>query len=61
LSSDSLVMAGEAVSAWGAEHRDIEHPFRGMEFLTLRSVILRTKVRSGSLICPGNPTERVCI
>jgi len=36
--------AEEAVSVWGAEHEDIEHPFPGMEFLTSRSVIMRTKV-----------------
>ena len=36
--------AEEAVSVWGAEHKDIEHPFPGMEFLTARSVILKTKV-----------------
>jgi len=36
--------AEEAASVWGAEHADIEHPFPGMEFLTSRSVIMRTKV-----------------
>ena len=36
--------AEEAISVWGVEHQDIEHPFPGMEFLTARSVILRTKV-----------------
>lgn len=36
--------AEEAVSVWGAEHENIEHPFPGMEFLTSKSVILRTKV-----------------
>ena len=36
--------AEEVISVWGAEHENIEHPFPGMEFLTSRSVILRTKV-----------------
>ena len=36
--------AEEAVSVWGAEHEGIEHPFPGMEFLTSRSVIMKTKV-----------------
>ena len=36
--------AEEAVSVWAAEHEDIEHPFPGMEFLTSRSVIMKTKV-----------------
>lgn len=56
--------AEEAVSVWGAEHRDIEHPFPGMEFLTSRSVILRTKVFNilhkvcpGHLISPGDFPE----
>ena len=47
--------ADEAISVWGAEHERIEHPFPGMEFLTSRSVIMKTrvfnvlhKVRSGS-------------
>jgi len=50
----------------GAEHEHIEHPFPGTEFLTSRSVIMRTKVfnllhkvRSGCF-CPksGNCPER---
>ena len=60
--------AEEAVSVWGAEHQDIEHPFPGMEFLTSRSVILRTKVfsllhkvRSRYLICSTDSSERVCV
>ena len=60
--------AEEAVSVWGAEHQDIEHPFPGMEFLTSRSVILKTKVfnllrkvRPGYLICPSDFPERVCV
>ena len=36
--------AEEAVSVWGVEREGIEHPFPGMEFLTSRSVIMRTKV-----------------
>lgn len=36
--------AEEAVSVWGAEHDEIEHLFPGMEFLTSRSVIVKTKV-----------------
>ena len=32
------------VSVWGAEHEHIEHPFPGMEFSTLRPVIMKTKV-----------------
>ena len=58
--------AEEAVSVWGAEHQDIEHPFPGMEFLTSKSVILRTKVFnvlhkvcSGYLMCPSDFSERV--
>ena len=38
------IRAEEAVSVWGAEHEDIDHPFPGMEFLTARSVITKTKV-----------------
>jgi len=38
------IRAEEAVSVWGAEHEDIEHPFPGMEFLTGKSVIMKTKV-----------------
>ena len=38
------IRAEEEVSVWGAEHEHIEHPFPGMEFLTSRSVIMRTKV-----------------
>ena len=36
--------AEEAVSVWGAEHEDIECTFPGMEFLTSKSVIVKTKV-----------------
>jgi len=36
--------AEEAVSVWGVQHEHIEHPFPGMEFLTSRSVIMKTKV-----------------
>lgn len=39
-----VMRAEEAVSVWGAEHEDIEHPFPGMEFLTSKSVIMKTKV-----------------
>ena len=38
------IRAEEAVSVWGEEHEGIEHPFPGMEFLTSRSVIMKTKV-----------------
>ena len=58
--------AEEAISVWGAEHENIEHPVPGMEFLTSRSVILRTKVFnvlhkvcSGYLMCPSDFSERV--
>ena len=47
LAADEIVRAmraEEAVSIWGAEHEHIEHPFPGMEFLTSRSVIMKTKV-----------------
>ena len=59
--------AEEAVSVWGAEHQDIEHPFPGMEFLTSRSVILRTKVFNilhkvrSSYLRSTDSSERVCI
>ncbi|KAF9778026.1 hypothetical protein BJ322DRAFT_1094454 [Thelephora terrestris] len=36
--------AEEAVSVWGAERADIERTFPGMEFLTSRSVITKTRV-----------------
>jgi adenosine deaminase CECR1 len=36
--------AEEAVSIWAAEHEGVEHTFPGMEFLTSRSVIVKTKV-----------------
>lgn len=39
-----VMRAEEADSVWGAEHEDVEHPFPGMEFLTSRSVIMKTKV-----------------
>lgn len=45
--ADAIVRAmraEEAVSVWGAEHEGIEHPFPGMEFLTSRAVIMKTKV-----------------
>ena len=38
------IKAEEAVSVWGAKYKDIEHPFPGMEFLTSKSVIAKTKV-----------------
>lgn len=36
--------AKEAISVWGAEHEYIERTFPGMEFLTSKSVIVKTKV-----------------
>ncbi|KAJ7724486.1 hypothetical protein DFH07DRAFT_854944 [Mycena maculata] len=36
--------SSEAVSIWGADHDGIPHPFPGMEFLTGRSIILKTKL-----------------
>lgn len=45
--ADAIVRAmraEEAVSVWGADHEGIEHPFPGMEFLTSRAVIMKTKV-----------------
>lgn len=38
------IRAEEASSVWGAAHEEVEHPFLGMEFLTSRSVIMKTKV-----------------
>ncbi|KAJ7219500.1 hypothetical protein GGX14DRAFT_695618 [Mycena pura] len=34
----------ENTAIWGAEHEGVPHPFPGMEFLTGRSVILKTKL-----------------
>ena len=39
-----MMRVKEAVSVWGAEHNDIEKLFPGMEFLTSKSVIAKTKV-----------------
>ncbi|KAJ7444882.1 hypothetical protein FB451DRAFT_1293716 [Mycena latifolia] len=36
--------ASEAASIWGTEHEGVPHPFPGMEFLTGRSIILKTKL-----------------
>ena len=36
--------AREAVSVWGVEQEGIENPFPGMEFLTSKAVIMKTKV-----------------
>ncbi|KAJ7087816.1 hypothetical protein C8R44DRAFT_27840 [Mycena epipterygia] len=36
--------SSEAQSIWGTEHEGIPHPFPGMEFLTGRSIILKTKL-----------------
>lgn len=36
--------AEEAVSVWAADYSNLEHPFPGMEFLTSRSMIMKTKV-----------------
>ncbi|KAJ7510093.1 hypothetical protein B0H11DRAFT_2152419 [Mycena galericulata] len=36
--------SAEAVSVWGADHDGVPHPFPGMEFLTGRSIILKTKL-----------------
>ncbi|KAF4578917.1 hypothetical protein EYR36_000726 [Pleurotus pulmonarius] len=38
------IRAAEAVSVWWAEHPDIPHPFPGMEFLTGKSVIVKTEI-----------------
>ncbi|KAJ7286068.1 hypothetical protein C8J57DRAFT_656702 [Mycena rebaudengoi] len=38
------IRASEATSIWGADHPDIPHVFGGMEFLTGRSIILKTKL-----------------
>ncbi|KAF7338110.1 Brix domain-containing protein [Mycena venus] len=34
----------ENSSVWGADHEGVPHPFPGMEFLTGRSIILKTKL-----------------
>ena len=39
-----MMRVKEAVSVWGAEHNDIEKLFPGMEFLTSKSVIVKTTV-----------------
>ncbi|KAJ6597115.1 hypothetical protein DFH09DRAFT_1258787 [Mycena vulgaris] len=36
--------ASEAISIWGVEHEGVPHPFPGMEFLTGRGIILKTKL-----------------
>ncbi|KAJ7709676.1 hypothetical protein B0H17DRAFT_1028673 [Mycena rosella] len=36
--------AAEAISVWATEHEGVPHPFPGMEFLTGRSIILKTKL-----------------
>ena len=36
--------AEEAVSVWGVKREGIDHSFPGMEFLTSKSVIMKTKV-----------------
>jgi hypothetical protein len=36
--------AEDAVLVWGAEHEGVELPFPGMEFLTSKAVIMKTKV-----------------
>ncbi|KAJ7185550.1 hypothetical protein C8R46DRAFT_882286 [Mycena filopes] len=38
------IRAEEAVSIWDVEYPDIQHPFPGMEFLTARSIILKSKL-----------------
>ena len=38
------VLEEEARSVWGIEHEEIPHPFPGMESLTIRSLIVRTKL-----------------
>ncbi|KAJ7033747.1 hypothetical protein C8F04DRAFT_957252 [Mycena alexandri] len=38
------IRTAEAASIWGAKYSDIVHPFPGMEFLTGRSIILKTKI-----------------
>ncbi|KAF9227808.1 Metallo-dependent hydrolase [Gyrodon lividus] len=38
------IRAGEAESVWGVEHDDVPHPFPGMEFLTGKSIIQKTKL-----------------
>ena len=60
--------AEEAISVWGAEHENIEHPFPGMEFLTSRSVILRircsiSRIRCASVIFtrPSGFSEWTCV
>ena len=39
-----VMRAEEGVSVWGADHEGIDLPFPGMEFLTSKSVIMKTKV-----------------
>ncbi|KAJ7940406.1 hypothetical protein B0H13DRAFT_1937950 [Mycena leptocephala] len=34
----------ENISIWGTDHEGVPHPFPGMEFLTGRSIILKTKL-----------------
>ncbi|KAJ6497069.1 hypothetical protein C8R47DRAFT_1184390 [Mycena vitilis] len=36
--------SSENATIWGAEHEGVPHPFPGMEFLTGRSIILKTKL-----------------
>lgn len=38
------IRAKEASSIWGAEYESIPHPFPGMEFLTGKRIILKTKL-----------------
>ncbi|KIM79688.1 hypothetical protein PILCRDRAFT_823225 [Piloderma croceum F 1598] len=38
------IRAIEASSIWDGEHENIQHPFPGMEFLTAREVIIKTKL-----------------
>ncbi|KAF7360394.1 Adenosine deaminase CECR1-A [Mycena venus] len=47
LKADRIVRSirtAEAASIWGAKHPEIAHPFPGMEFLTGRSIIVKTKL-----------------
>ena len=37
-------MKAEVISVWGGQHEGVEHLFPGMEFLTSRSLIMKTKV-----------------
>ena len=39
-----VIRAKEAVTVWGVKRKDIDHPFPGMEFLTFKPVIMKTKV-----------------